>query len=337
MGAKKKSGKKKKGGEGSCLLTDLQSLQPFGVYLHQAIITPLGVEATVLGVANGQLWLEWPGRIQAPLSIPQSAELDSMPDAALLPTSRQIQKALDNRSQLTHEQKFYGGPGPRSATLLPVPTLPLMKKKKEKEEKSDVACSATLDASASQDDPANFIADTQFPTVCRPAGPSERLNLEQIVEKYKTTQVRGEALEMAARRIDEIATRRHKAFVEPPHLRQLTYSSVGASPTRTSCHVAMPGSGFQYLPMGELAPADPDFDAAMQPIRDAMPGGMPKPVLPVTPYLPNDSYGYHKFPRAPDGMARCNVTASTSAPTLPTYDTISGMSFQASRRSRVPY
>ena len=61
--------KKGKGGKDKAtFLIDDEALSPFGVQFRDIINTPLGVQATVVGVKSGQLWLEWPGKIQSPAS-----------------------------------------------------------------------------------------------------------------------------------------------------------------------------------------------------------------------------------------------------------------------------
>ena len=64
----KKGGKKGKGKKAE-MLTDPVSLKPFEVCANDIIQTPLGVEATVVGLdASSQvLVLKWPGDIQSPM------------------------------------------------------------------------------------------------------------------------------------------------------------------------------------------------------------------------------------------------------------------------------
>jgi hypothetical protein len=49
------------------------------VNARDIIRTPLGVEATVLGVAKGELWIQWPGDIKSPLppKAKSKAEMES--------------------------------------------------------------------------------------------------------------------------------------------------------------------------------------------------------------------------------------------------------------------
>ena len=66
---KKGKGKSK----GPSILTDDESCQPFGFRVGDILMTPLGVEVTVIGVkpdASGEnkLWAEFQGGLQSPLN-----------------------------------------------------------------------------------------------------------------------------------------------------------------------------------------------------------------------------------------------------------------------------
>jgi hypothetical protein len=53
--------------------TEPEALAPFECAARDIIITPLGVEATVLGVKNSQLWLLWKGGVEASIGAAKSA------------------------------------------------------------------------------------------------------------------------------------------------------------------------------------------------------------------------------------------------------------------------
>jgi hypothetical protein len=64
--------KKGKGAKGPSILTDDASCLPFGFRVGDMLMTPLGVEVTVIGVkpdASGtaKLWAEFQGGLQSPL------------------------------------------------------------------------------------------------------------------------------------------------------------------------------------------------------------------------------------------------------------------------------
>ena len=94
--------KKGKGGKDKAtFLIDDEALSPFGVQFRDIINTPLGVQATVVGVKSGQLWLEWPGKIQSPASpapekVKTKAELQAY-GYSRRPQSAHIQRAIDER------------------------------------------------------------------------------------------------------------------------------------------------------------------------------------------------------------------------------------------------
>jgi len=121
----KKGGKKKgkKGKGGGAMETTPAALQPYGVGVRDIIQTPLGVEATVLGVQKGDLWLQWPGAVKAP--IPSRAKSKTDMEAYgyfRKPQWSHIQRSIDDRQNLLFAQRYYNGPGPRTATLrLPWP------------------------------------------------------------------------------------------------------------------------------------------------------------------------------------------------------------------------
>lgn len=118
----KKGGKKGKGKKES-MATDATALTPWAVRVHDIIQTPLGVEATVLGVQGGDLWLQWPGQIKSPL--PNKAkDKPSMESFGYVrkPQWSHIQRSIDERQNMLFHQRYYGGPGPRTAALrLPWP------------------------------------------------------------------------------------------------------------------------------------------------------------------------------------------------------------------------
>ena len=66
-GSRAHMGKKGKG-KAPAFLTDAEALKPFDCDVRDIIKTPLGVTATVVGVKDGSLWLEWPGGIVSPAS-----------------------------------------------------------------------------------------------------------------------------------------------------------------------------------------------------------------------------------------------------------------------------
>ena len=77
---------KKGKGKGPAFLDTPEALAPFEVSVRDIIKTPLGVQATVVGVKEGALWLQWPGGIISPASpAPQKAktkaELDTLWDS----------------------------------------------------------------------------------------------------------------------------------------------------------------------------------------------------------------------------------------------------------------
>ena len=66
----------KKGGKGKgkapAFLTDDASMKPFGFRMNDIVLTPLGVEATVIGIkpdstGENKLWAEFQGGLQSPL------------------------------------------------------------------------------------------------------------------------------------------------------------------------------------------------------------------------------------------------------------------------------
>ncbi|KAL3896571.1 MAG: hypothetical protein SGPRY_013241 [Prymnesium sp.] len=121
----KKKGKGKKSGKRE-FLVDAVSLAPYGVKLRDILRTPLGVEVTVLGVnrADGLLWVRWPGGIDSP--VPSKARSqDAMEEYGYIkrPISVHIQRSIDERMAAYFNQRYYGGPGPKTAALhLPWPT-----------------------------------------------------------------------------------------------------------------------------------------------------------------------------------------------------------------------
>eukprot|EP00310_Coccolithus_braarudii_P013351 CAMPEP_0183351304 /NCGR_PEP_ID=MMETSP0164_2-20130417/23745_1 /TAXON_ID=221442 /ORGANISM="Coccolithus pelagicus ssp braarudi, Strain PLY182g" /LENGTH=146 /DNA_ID=CAMNT_0025523451 /DNA_START=73 /DNA_END=513 /DNA_ORIENTATION=- len=118
----KKGGKKGKGKK-DAMSTDPELLRPYGVGIRDIIQTPLGVQATVLGVQKGDLWLEWPGKIKAP--IPSKANNKTDMEAygyTRQPMWAHIQRSISDRQTSLFQQRYYGGPGPKTATMrLPWP------------------------------------------------------------------------------------------------------------------------------------------------------------------------------------------------------------------------
>ena len=116
-------GKKGKG-KGPAFLDTPEALAPFGVNVRDIISTPLGVEATVVGVKDHALWLRWPGGIVSPASpAPQKAKSKAELEAfgyKRQPQSSHIQREIDERSASQYQQRLYGGPGPKTANI----TLP---------------------------------------------------------------------------------------------------------------------------------------------------------------------------------------------------------------------
>lgn len=120
----KPKGKKGKGKKVE-MATDPVSLKPFGVCVNDIIQTPLGVEATVVGldVGAGVLHLKWPGDIQSPMP----SKCRSKADMEAFGYVRKgqwghIQRSLDDRANMVFQHKFYGGLMPKTAALkLPQP------------------------------------------------------------------------------------------------------------------------------------------------------------------------------------------------------------------------
>uniref|UniRef100_A0A7S4FAM5 Uncharacterized protein n=1 Tax=Chrysotila carterae TaxID=13221 RepID=A0A7S4FAM5_CHRCT len=117
----KKGGKKK--GKKEPMDTSPLALQPYGCAPRDIIQTPLGVKATVLGVQKGDLWLQWPGDIKAPLPSRAKTKADMEAYGYIKqPPWLHIQRSIDERQTLLFQQRFYGGPGPKSAAMrLPMP------------------------------------------------------------------------------------------------------------------------------------------------------------------------------------------------------------------------
>lgn len=113
-------GKKGKG-KAPAFLTDDDALKPFDCQVRDIIATPLGVEATVVGVKDGSLWLEWPGGIVSPAS-PAPAKAKSKMELSTFgynrrPQSAHIQRAIDERLKMQYQARRYGGPPPRTAAI----------------------------------------------------------------------------------------------------------------------------------------------------------------------------------------------------------------------------
>uniref|UniRef100_A0A7S3EZS9 Uncharacterized protein n=1 Tax=Haptolina ericina TaxID=156174 RepID=A0A7S3EZS9_9EUKA len=117
----KKKGKGKKGKKD--FLVDLPSLQPYGVMPRDIIKTPLGVEATVLGVRDGLLWLQFQGNVQSP--VPSKAKTKADMEAfgyVRRPQSAHIHRSIVEREESYFNHRYYGTPGPKTAAMrLPWP------------------------------------------------------------------------------------------------------------------------------------------------------------------------------------------------------------------------
>ena len=116
---KKGGGKKKgKGGKVTYETTD-EALAPFGVKLRDMIATPLGVMATVVGVHNGSLYLEFPGKLISPATCaPQKVHDKTGMEAygyTRRPQSAHIQRSIDEREHALYEHRRYGKPAPKTA------------------------------------------------------------------------------------------------------------------------------------------------------------------------------------------------------------------------------
>ena len=93
-------GKKGKGKKVD-FLVDEEALKPFDLAMGDIVATPLGVTATVIGVKEGALWLNWPGGIQSPAS-PAPQNTKNKADLATYgynrrPQSAHIQRSIDER------------------------------------------------------------------------------------------------------------------------------------------------------------------------------------------------------------------------------------------------
>ena len=112
-------GKKGKGGKVEFLI-DAASLAPYEVAPRDIIQTPLGVDATVLGVnkKDSLLWLQFPGGVTSP--VPTKAT--SKADMEMFGYFRKkpwchIQRSIDERELQLYNQRWYGKPGPRTADM----------------------------------------------------------------------------------------------------------------------------------------------------------------------------------------------------------------------------
>lgn len=123
----KKGGKGKKGkGKKAEMETTGPAMEAFGVHLNDIVMTPLGVNATVLGVSSGALWLQFPGQIKAPLP-PKATNKNEMESYGYVkrPQSAHIQRSIDERTRQLFQQRYYNGPGPKTAAMhLPWPKGP---------------------------------------------------------------------------------------------------------------------------------------------------------------------------------------------------------------------
>ena len=121
---KKGGGGKKAGGKKQDFDTSSEALGIFGLNKYDILDTPLGVEATVVGVVKGKLWIEWPGAIKGPL--PDKATCKAEMEVygyKRRPTWAHIQRSIDDRQRALFHQRYNGGAGPlTSAMRLPTYT-----------------------------------------------------------------------------------------------------------------------------------------------------------------------------------------------------------------------
>ena len=98
-------GKKGKGKKVDFLTTP-EALAPFDMQVRDIVDTPLGVQATVVGVKDGALWVQWKGGIVTPASpAPTRAKTKSELETygyARRPQSAHIQRSIDERLQVCH-------------------------------------------------------------------------------------------------------------------------------------------------------------------------------------------------------------------------------------------
>ena len=120
----KKGGKKGKGSK-VAFSKDADKLAPYGCSGEDIIVTPLGVEATVLGVneKDGLLWLQWPGKITSPLPTKAKSKADMEKYGYYRKGGWAIiQRSIDSRALQEFNHKFYGAPPPKTAAMkLPTP------------------------------------------------------------------------------------------------------------------------------------------------------------------------------------------------------------------------
>jgi len=112
---------KKKGKKGKKVdyLTTAAALAPFDVQPRDIVATPLGVQATVVGVHNGSLYLQWPGGLispatAAPQKVHDKAGLEAY-GYYRRPQSAHIQRSIDERERALYEHRRYGKPPPPTA------------------------------------------------------------------------------------------------------------------------------------------------------------------------------------------------------------------------------
>ena len=120
----KKGGKKGKGSK-VAFSKDADKLAPYGCSGDDIIVTPLGVEATVLGVneKDGLLGLQWPGKITSPLPTKAKSKADMEKYGYYRKGGWAIiQRSIDSRALQEFNHKFYGAPPPKTAAMkLPTP------------------------------------------------------------------------------------------------------------------------------------------------------------------------------------------------------------------------
>ena len=115
----KKGGKKGKKGKGAALEVTPEALAPFGVAVRDLVATPLGVQATVVGVKEGALMLQWPGGLVSPATTAPQKVKDKqgleLYGYSRRPQSAHIQRSIDEREAALYKQRRYGGPAPPTA------------------------------------------------------------------------------------------------------------------------------------------------------------------------------------------------------------------------------
>ena len=106
------TGKKGKGKKVEFLI-DSESLRPYEVQPRDMVQTPLGVDATVLGVnkADGLLWLQFPGGVQSP--VPTKATTKAKATGKATRQQRRV-RCEHSVKTLAEEEEVAALPGPRA-------------------------------------------------------------------------------------------------------------------------------------------------------------------------------------------------------------------------------